>query len=269
MNGPVIINVTECRAGYSGKADILRGISLTLRRGERLGIIGPNGCGKTTLLRVLAGILPYRGSVLICPSSPDHPRAGDPVERSTLTSRQAAREVALLSQLSPPVFPYTVAETVLLGRYARQSTGWKRSSTGEDREKVRKALADCGVSDLARRPITELSGGQLQRVYLARAFAQDPAVLLLDEPTNHLDIHFQLDILDRTTAGIQRAEPRAAIAVYHDLLLARRFSDTLILMDNGTIADSGDPDAVLSGDAVNRVYRMNVRDTLRDLSQFR
>lgn len=269
MNGQILVSITDCRAGYSGKTDVLRGVSLTVRRGERLGIIGPNGCGKTTLLRVLAGILPYRGSVRICPVDPDYPHPGEPVERSALTARQAAREVALLSQLSFPVFPYTVGETVLLGRYARQGTGWKRSSTAEDREKVRKALADCGLTSLADRPITELSGGQLQRVYLARAFAQAPAILLLDEPTNHLDIHYQLDILDRTAAGIQRGEPLAVIGVFHDLLLARRFSDTLVLMDEGTIADSGNPDAVLSGDAVNRVYRMNVHEALRDLSQSR
>lgn len=268
MNSPVIITVSGVSAGYTGNTPVLRNISFSLHHGERLAIIGPNGCGKTTLLRVLAGILPYRGTVHVRPADPGHPRAGELIELSTLTTRQTARETALLVQLSPPAFPYTVYDTVLLGRYARQGTGWKRSSSQADKDKVRKALADCGILDLARQPLNALSGGQMQRVYLARALAQDPAVLLLDEPTNHLDLQYQLDILDRISSGVSRGQPCAAVGVFHDLFFARRFADTLLLMNSGSIVDQGPPDDVLAGETVNRVYRMNVEDTLRELSQF-
>lgn len=269
MNSPVIISATGLSAGYTGNKPVLHDISFTLHHGERLAIIGPNGCGKTTLLRVLAGILPYRGTVHICPEDTDNPRRGEMVERSTLTPREAARETALLVQLVPPSFPYTVYDTVRLGRYARQGSGWKRSFSREDRDKTEKALADCGIRELSDQPLTALSGGQLQRVYLARSLAQNPAVLLLDEPTNHLDLHYQLDLLDRISSGISRKQPCASIGVFHDLFLARRFADTLFVMHEGRIVDRGDPCDVLAGETINRVYGMNVGETLRMLSQSR
>lgn len=271
MTSQVLLQANNLCAGYGRgtSKDILHDISFTLHFGERLCIIGPNGCGKTTLLRVLAGILPYRGSLSIRPADSDHPHSGKLIDRETLTIRQAARETALITQLSPPVYPYTVFQTVMLGRYARQGNGWRRSSSNEDTEKTEKAIADCGISNLSNHLLTELSGGQLQRVYLARALAQDPTTLLLDEPTNHLDLYFQLDILDRTSSGIARGRPLAAIGVFHDLFLTRRFADTLILMDNGTIADMGTTEEVLSGKAINRVYRMDVPRALSQLSKSR
>lgn len=269
MSSPVLIQAKDLYAGYGrdSSGDILHGISFTLHHGERLCIIGPNGCGKTTLLRVLAGILPYRGTLTIRPADPHNPHRGKLINRTDITIRQAARETSLLSQLSPPVFSYTVFQTVMLGRYARQGSGWGRSATKEDRDKTTKALEDCGIINLSNHSLTELSGGQLQRVYLARAFAQDPTTLLLDEPTNHLDLYYQLDILDRTSSGITRGRPLAAIGVFHDLFLARHFADTVVLMDNGTIADIGPTETVLSGKAINRVYKMDVPATLSQLSQ--
>lgn len=267
MNRPVIITATGLSAGYAGNKSVLYDISFSLRHGERLAVIGPNGCGKTTLLRVLSGILPYRGHLIIRPSDPEHPRAGELMERSELTPREAARETALLVQLTPPAFPYTVYETVRLGRYARQGNGWKRSSSREDRDKTLQALSDCGILELADQPLTRLSGGQLQRVYLARSLAQDPAILLLDEPTNHLDLRYQLELLDRISSGVSRGKPCAAIGVFHDLFLARRFADTLIVMHEGRIVDQGSPEDVLAGETINRIYGMNVGETLRALSQ--
>ncbi len=269
MNRPVIITATGLSAGYAGKKSVLHDITFSLHHGERLAVIGPNGCGKTTLLRVLSGILPYRGNLLIRPADPGHPRAGELVERADLTPREAARETALLVQLAPPAFPFTVHETVRLGRYARQGSGWKRSLSREDRDTTAQALSDCGILELSDQSLTTLSGGQLQRVYLARSLAQDAAVLLLDEPTNHLDLRYQLDLLDRISSGISRGKPCAAIGVFHDLFLARRFADTLIIMHEGRIVDRGSPDDVLAGDTINRIYGMNVAETLRELSQSR
>ena len=157
MNGQILVSITDCRAGYSGKTDVLCGVSLTVRRGERLGIIGPNGCGKTTLLRVLAGILPYRGSVRICPVDPDYPHPGDPVERSALTARQAARKWLFFHSFLPG-FPYTVGETVLgTDMPARAPDGNARPprKTG----KVRKALLTAVLPALPTAPSRSFPAG--------------------------------------------------------------------------------------------------------------
>jgi iron complex transport system ATP-binding protein len=200
------------------------------------------------------------------------------VERSRLSDRDAARETGYLAQLSSAYFPFTVAETVMLGRYAHQKRGITASPSNADRETVTHALELCGVTGLAEERLSRLSGGQLQRVFLARAFAQDPSILLLDEPSNHLDLFYQLEILKAVkewtgssaadtpaTAGI--AVHHAAVGVFHDLSLALRFADTVLLLDRGEIADYGEPRAVLSGGAINKAYGMNVAEAMRDLLQ--
>ncbi|HPS45161.1 MAG TPA: ABC transporter ATP-binding protein, partial [Treponemataceae bacterium] len=281
--------------------EILTDISFTLRAGERLCVVGPNGSGKTTLLRVLSGNLPYRGSLSIRAQDPKlraHAHAeseGEMTERSRLSRRAAARETGFLAQLSSAYFPFTVGETVMLGRYARQRRALFALPSDLDRETLARALEACGIADIQDERLSCLSGGQLQRVFLARAFAQDPSILLLDEPSNHLDLYYQLGLLrsveswvrggtvrgdSEPTADVKSSNPataaevddetsraHAAIGVFHDLSLALRFADSLILLDGGRITDSGDPRAVLSGDAINRAYRMDVARAMRDLLQ--
>ena len=258
----ILVKAEGLSAGYgSGRRDIVRDVGFTLREGERLCVIGPNGCGKTTLLRVLAGILPYRGSLAFAKKDED-----GLVERRLLGSKEAARTTAFLSQISSAYFPFTVSETVMMGRYARRQGGLSGPSAG-DRAAVRAAMDACGLRELADRPIARLSGGQLQRVFLARALAQEPSILLLDEPTNHLDLFYQIDLLGRIRERMDSGLVKASIGVFHDLLLARRFATSMILLDGGEIVAYGSPDEVLESPEANRVYRMNVGQTLRDLLQ--
>ena len=289
----ILLRAEGLSAGY-GDREILSGISFSLREGERLCVVGPNGSGKTTLLRVLSGNLPYRGRLSIRTQDPEsRARAqneGGMTERSSLSRRAAARETGFLAQLSSAYFPFTVGETVMLGRYARQRRDLFALPSNLDRETVERALEACGIAEITDERLSRLSGGQLQRVVLARAFAQDPSILLLDEPSNHLDLYYQLGLLRaveswvrggtvlgektpadaaRTAAKFEGEAPRAhaAIGVFHDLSLALRFADSLILLDGGRITDSGEPRAVLSGEAINRAYRMDVARAMRDLLQ--
>lgn len=269
MKGDLILEAADISAGYGAggsRDDVIHGISFTLREGERLCVLGPNGSGKTTLLRVIAGTLPYRGRLRLTVRDPATPARGQAVERSRLGFREAARETGLLSQISGSYFPFRVEETVLLGRYARQKPLWTAGPTREDREAVAAAMAACGVSDIGDRSLSSLSGGQLQRVFLARALAQDPTTILLDEPTNHLDLFYQMELLRMIDAWTSRAG-KAAIGVFHDLSLAFRFADTALLLDGGRVAAYGSAREVLKSGALNRAYRMDVAATLRDLLQ--
>jgi iron complex transport system ATP-binding protein len=274
MTEKILLRAERVSAGYSAREadDIIREVSFVLREGERLAIIGPNGSGKTTLLRVLAGALPYRGSVRQLVRDGSSPRFGSEVERSSLGAREAARETGYLSQLSSSWFPFRVSDVVMLGRYARQSAGINPKPSSADKAAIESAMAACGVDGIADRTLAELSGGQLQRVFLARTLAQEPSLILLDEPTNHLDLKYQIELLDlvaektrdRSDGGRQAV---GAIGVFHDLSLACRFADTMILLDGGIFAALDSPREVMESEAINRAYGMDVYATVRSLLQ--
>ena len=246
-----LLQAEAVTCGYGG-APVVRDVSLAVQEGERLCILGPNGCGKTTLLRALAGLLPHQGTVTVCGA-----------DAAGLTRRQLSRRVALMSQLAPVYFAYTVYETVAMGRYARRERRLLERDSGEDRAAVRQALERAGLWPLRDRPITELSGGQLQRVFLARTFAQDPAVILLDEPTNHLDLKVQAELTaqlrDWTAQG-----GRCVVGVLHDISLALDFADTVLLMQDGAI-QARSPATAVDRAALDRVYGMDVAGHMRAL----
>lgn len=273
MENSILLQAQNIYAGYpeSGKSskktkNTLNNISFTVSAGQRLCVVGPNGCGKTTLLRVLAGVLPYKGSLTVTIQDSNSPKCGTKVERSTLSAREAGRETGLLTQLVGSPWPYTVEQTVELGRYARQKPFNLASATQTDVRAIKEAMEICGVSDLAKRNISELSGGQLQRVYLARTIAQEPSVLLLDEPTNHLDLRFQIELLDYINSWVSKKN-RAVIGVFHDLALALRFADTILLLDSGSLAAYGPAQEVVNSKEINNVYGMDVSKTMRTLLQ--
>lgn len=255
MTGP-LLSVASLSAGY-GSREVLHGVSFELRAGERLSVIGPNGCGKTTLLRALAGVVPYRGSVLL----------RDKRELSSVGRKEAAREIAFLSQISPAYPDFTVRETVAMGRYARSPRGLFAALSSEDGDAVRKALADTGLEAISGEPLARLSGGQLQRVFLARSLAQGASILLLDEPTNHLDLSFQIDFLDLIALMVASGAILGTIGVFHDLVLAARFADRQILLAEGTIRAEGTPAGVLAGPEIGRAYGMDVRGAIGNLLQ--
>lgn len=230
--GPEVVRAEGLSFGYPGRT-VLRGVDLAVRAGELVALIGLNGCGKSTFLKLAAGLLtPSAGRVLL---------EGDDVAR--LSRRTAARRVALLHQAAPQVPGLTVRQLVRQGRYAaRGPLGMLRE--GDD-EVTSRALADVGVTGWADRPVDALSGGERQRVRLAMALAQDARLLFLDEPTTYLDLRHQLEVLQ--TVVRLRAERRLTVVmVLHDLNHAARFADRIVALRDGRVAADGAPAEVVT-----------------------
>ena len=238
------LTIQNLSVGY-GKEPVLQQVNLGVAEGEKLAIIGPNGCGKTTLLKAVAQLLPYEGRIRL--------KAG---EVSGLKARELAKWVALLMQSSQPYFPYRVEESVAMGRYAHQK-GWFDTETEEDKRAVERALNAVGLGDLKEAMTDQLSGGQLQRVHLARAFAQEPKIILLDEPTNHLDLKYQLELLMHLDNWVGE-QGRSVVAVLHDLSLVRSFADRVALLYQGGVYAYGEPAQVLTRENLLHCYGMDV-----------
>lgn len=221
--------------------EVLSDIELEVSVGEIVGILGPNGSGKTTLLKCINRVLdPQRGSVLI--EGKDHKR---------MTRKQIALEIGVVPQNGGITFPFTVLDIVMMGRSPALSRFERESE--EDMEIVERAMRMTNVTHLAEREIDEVSGGEKQRVIIARALAQRPRILLLDEPTLHLDVNHQLELLD-LIAELARSENLSVIMVSHDLDLAARYCDKLILMKEGRIMAAGTVEKVLTPDNLDRVF---------------
>lgn len=244
-----MLEVEHLSCGY-GSGDIVKDVSFSVKRGECLGILGPNGCGKTTLLRGIAGVLPVRGRVAVCGR-----------EIRTMRPKERGQAVAVLAQMSGSYFSYTVYETVLLGRYAHGRRGLFSAPDREDRLAAEESLERVGLLRLRDRLITELSGGQLQRVFLARTFAQAPRVILLDEPTNHLDLKYQVELVGALREWAADGE-RCVVGVLHDLNLAFSFADTALLMEDGKVQSFG-PAKETDAELLSRVYGMDVGGYMR------
>jgi iron complex transport system ATP-binding protein len=223
-----------------GGASVLDGVSTTVRAGRLVGLVGPNGAGKTTLLRAIRGGLdPDRGAVRLCGRRVD-----------ALDSRTASRLVATVPQSTAVTFDFTVRELVAMGRTPH--VGRLETRTETDRQAVEDAMVRAGVTDLADRPVTDVSGGERQRVFLARALAQDTPVLLLDEPTSDLDVNHQVRALElvRDLAD----DGRTVVAAIHDLDLAARYCDELRLLHEGRVRAAGPPDDVLTDESVTDTF---------------
>ncbi len=232
-----------------GRQPVLAGIHFALQPGEWLTVVGPNGAGKTTLLRCLLGLVrPSGGTVLV-----------DNRPLASLPRREIARQLALLPQNSEIPFGFTVREVVSTGRTPH--LGRFRPMTTQDHAIVDEALAATETTELADRMITQLSGGESQRVFLARAFAQDTPVLLLDEPTTNLDLFHERTLLDQVRQRQQQGV--AVLAVLHDLNLAARYSDRILVLREGKAAALGTPQETLTRELIRDVFRVEPQ-VLRD-----
>ncbi|OPZ79659.1 MAG: Hemin import ATP-binding protein HmuV [bacterium ADurb.Bin429] len=240
-----ILEVRSLVCGYDERP-VLRGVSFALAPGEFLGVIGPNGSGKSTLIKALTGLLPPQGGEVLL--------AGMPV--ASYPPREVARRVAVVPQTSHPAFAFTVREVVEMGRHPY--LGRFATPGSEDRQAVDEALALTDLLDLQHRPVDHLSGGEFQRVTIARALAQRPAVLLLDEPTAHLDIGHQLAIFD-LLARLHVEQNLAVLCVSHDLNLAAEYCQRLLLLSIGTVYAEGAPTAVITQENLLAVYGTLVR----------
>lgn len=238
----ILLHVEGVQCGYNGKP-VINDVSFEVKYGEFVGIVGPNGSGKTTLLRAVSGLLKLReGKVRI---------RGQNI--GEFSRREIAKKIAFIPQLMEPIAGFSVEDMVLLGR-----TPYLDRFAFEDEEDykvVRWAMDELQVKGLEKRDVTSLSGGEFQRVAIARALAQEPKILLLDEPTTHLDLRFQLRIL-RLLRRLR--ERRCMVATFHDLNLAARFCQKLVLIKNGELVAAGKPEEVLTADNIRSAYRIKV-----------
>ncbi len=237
------LKVKDLSFWYSPNMPILRDINLELEESELLGVVGPNGAGKSTLLRCIDRILIPKNGVIILNGR----------DIRTISRMELARKVGYIPQGSSQVFPATVFDTVLMGR--RPYIGWRSSE--RDEAKVLETLKMLNIEDLAMRDVNELSGGQQQKVFIARALTQEPELLLLDEPTSNLDIRHQLEVMELVKRVI-RERGISAIMAIHDLNLAARYADRILMMNGGRIYAEGKPVSVLNPENIRRVYGVEV-----------
>ncbi|MGO4593267.1 ABC transporter ATP-binding protein [Leifsonia sp. 2TAF2] len=240
---PAVVPELAARAlslAYEGRA-VVDALDLDIPAGRVTAIVGPNACGKSTLLRGLSRLLPpASGTVLL-----------DGADIHSLPTKRVAQRLGLLPQTPTAPDGITVADLVSRGRYPHQ--GWFRRWTADDDEAVAEAMTATGIADLADRAVDELSGGQRQRAWIAMALAQRTDILLLDEPTTFLDISHQLDVLD-LLLDLNAARGTTIVMVLHDLNLASRYAGHLVAMREGTVVAAGDPAAVVTAELVRDVF---------------
>jgi iron complex transport system ATP-binding protein len=234
------LRTQDLSIGYDDRT-VIRGLSVDIPDGRVTAIVGPNACGKSTLLRGLARLLkPAAGQVIL-----------DGHDIGALHTKEVARRLGLLPQTSIAPEGITVADLVSRGRFPHQKVlrQWSRS----DDDAVAEAMRCTGITDLAGRLVDELSGGQRQRVWVAMVLAQETPLILLDEPTTYLDIAHQVELLDLFTM-LNREQNRTVVAVLHDLNHACRYADQIIAMKAGEIVAQGDPHTVITEELVAAVY---------------
>ena len=234
-----------------GGKPILRPLSFELQEGEWLMLAGPNGAGKTTLLRAIAQTADYQGHIYF---------EGEDIARMKHKAR--AKAFATLSQRHGSGYAFTAEEVIRLGRYARKSFLGSGDERGE--QAVREAIALTGVEGLLRQSVLTLSGGELQRVFLAQVFAQDPRLLLLDEPANHLDLKYMEQIFELIARWVKQPG-RAVISVVHDLSLTKLYGTTAALLHEGSLLGKGPVSEVLSPGLLQTAYGMDVQGYMRRL----
>ena len=230
--------------GFAG-APVLRDLSFDLQEGDFAALLGPNGAGKTTLLRLLSGSLaPQRGSVHLLGR-----------DLASLAPRVRAASLAVVPQESRVLFPFTVLEVVLMGRFPR--LGILGMETREDEERAAGCLEEVGMLPFARRPLDALSSGERQRVFIARALAQEPKVLLLDEPTTFLDLKHRLQVFG-ILSRLNRKSGLTILTISHDLNLAARHCRTIWILKGGAVLAHGSPSEVLTAERVRQAYETDV-----------
>ncbi|MBM5805002.1 MAG: ABC transporter ATP-binding protein [Candidatus Verstraetearchaeota archaeon] len=228
---------------YYGAVKVLENVRFSVKEQDFVGILGPNGSGKTTLLRSISRALkPHRGVILL-----------NDLNIYALRSVDVARQMAVVPQETSIGFNFTALDIVLMGRNPHLSRF--QTEGAKDVAIARRAMERTGTWHLAERPVNELSGGEKQRIIIARALAQEPKVLLLDEPTVHLDINNQLEIMD-LLRELQSREGLIILAVLHDFNLAARYCDSAILLKDGKIVSAGSVDAVLTSENIKNVFQV-------------
>ncbi len=244
----VALRGDDLRLGYQRRT-VVHGVTIELRPGQVTALIGPNGSGKSTVLRSLARLhKSASGAVSL-----------DGDDAALLSARQFARRVTLLSQSRPQPSGLVIRDVVAFGRHPHRR---RFAPLGDaDRKAIDHAMDVTGITEMAERAVDELSGGEVQRVWLATCLAQDTGVLLLDEPTNHLDLRYQVETLDLVRDLADRHGTALGV-VLHDLNHAATVADQVVLLHQGRVVASGDPSDVLAGAHLSAAYGLPIETTL-------
>ncbi|NLJ36156.1 MAG: ABC transporter ATP-binding protein [candidate division WS1 bacterium] len=244
MSVEAVLEAHKLVAGYEQRT-VLDCVDFAMHRGGMVALLGPNGAGKSTLLRALTGVLSITsGQVLL---------RGKPL--SNYTRRQLARIMSVVPQMTSVLFSFSAMEYVLMGRTPH--LGRLQSESMEDRQIALEAMQATDTEYLCDRPVTELSGGELQRLAIAKSLAQQTPVMLLDEPTAFLDISHQIQIL-QLLRSLNQEHDKTILCVSHDLNLTATFFDRVVLMQNGAVIDDGPPDRVITAERIEQVYGAQV-----------
>jgi len=241
---PPAVNVSELHCGYSGN-EVLKGVSFSVGSGEFVGILGPNGAGKSTLVLALSGIVPAIGGQIEI--------LGTGVERLSL--RERARRMAVIAQESDMRFPFSCREVVEMGRYPHRKR-W-RMETPDDAEAVEKALCLTDTAKLGERSIGAVSGGERQRVLMAKSLAQQTPIIVLDEATSAMDINRKLQIF-KVLAKLNLEKNLTVLAVSHDINLAALFCRRMVFLKEGLIEADGPTEEVLTEQVLEKIYETRV-----------
>ncbi|MDR1404160.1 MAG: ABC transporter ATP-binding protein [Candidatus Methanoplasma sp.] len=236
------VDINGVKFSYASN-DVLKGITFGAEAGEILGILGQNGCGKTTLLKCMNTTLsPSGGCVMVDDSCVQE-----------MSKKDIAKKMAFVTQTTGVTFPFSVYETVMMGRYSRIDT--LGHETDRDIRAVYEAMSETEIIGFADRYIDELSGGERRRVMIARALAQEPEILLLDEPTLHLDINHQFDLME-LIRSLAATRNMLIVLVTHDIILAARYCDRVIIMSGGEIAAAGTVRETINRENLKRIFKV-------------
>lgn len=248
----MLLNILGVACGYNS-SPVLKNVTFSIEKGDLLGIVGPNGSGKSTLLRTMSRVLPPSyGKVLL-----------EEKDIYQISSTGVARKLAVVTQEQGLDFPFTVEEVVMMGRIPHLKRFQKEGPN--DQEIVARAMEFTDTISLARRPVNELSGGEKQRVLIARALAQEPRLLFLDEPTSYLDLNYQIEIMELLTR-LRREQELTIVMVVHDLNLASQYCDRLLVLREGEVYAAGAPNEVIKPELIKAVYGCDVKVECHDPS---
>lgn len=239
-----VLSIQKLSASY-GEVKVLKDVTLEVNKGEILGLVGPNGAGKSTLIKVLSGVLGATAGIVLI----------DDQDITSLSPTQRARALAVVPQARQLGGAFSVEQAVLLGRTVY--LGFLGKPSPSDLKKVNWAMEQTAVDSLADRKLAEISGGEQQRVLLARALAQDTPVLLLDEPTNHLDLRYQVNLL-KLLKSLVKKENLAVLMAMHDLNQVSGIVDRVALLVEGSLRAIGKPEQVLTPENINKAYQTEV-----------